>query len=208
MMKIREGLRTPPVPGLAQTSISDYLATLAAKESTPGGGTVAAISAAQAAALVQMVARFTDAAQLEDNQLIDRAEQAVTRFLLLAEEDMHVFQAVMRAYQSQDDKKVQTALSRAAEAPMQVIAGCLALLEDLQLIARIGNKKLSTDTAIAADLLASAIRSSELNVLINRRQIKSATVKHQLQQGLLTVGPALKQLAGVTAQIKQSLVRE
>ena len=199
---------TGSAPGLAQTSISDYLATLAAKASTPGGGTVAAISAAQAAALLQMVARFTDEVQRGDKQIIDRADAAVTQFLLLAEADMRAFQSVMQAYQSQDDNRLQTALSRAAEPPMQVIAGCRTLLEDLQLIARIGNKNLSTDTAIAADLLASAMRASELNVLINLRHIKSVKVKDQLQQGLLEVEPTLKQLSGVMAQIKQSLAAD
>ncbi len=204
---------------LTQTSLRDYIAALAARQSTPGGGTVAAISAAQAAALLQMVANFTDdidnksdnnksnndAKPADIKSIIDKASRAAEQFLILAEQDMTAFQEVMQAYRSRDEDRLQTALRMAAEPPIKVIAGCVALLKDLRLIARIGNQNLITDTAIAADLLASALRSSELNVLINLRQMKKPEVRQQLQDALRENGTTLNQLAEIVAEIKQSL---
>ncbi len=195
---------------LAQTSLTDYIAALAARKSTPGGGSVAAITAAQAAALIQMVANFSsDSDDLPDagqviERVINNATRAREQFLLLAEQDMVAFQQVMQAYRGKDEAALQAALAAAAGVPITVIEGCVALLEDVTLIARIGNQKLSTDTAIAADLLASAIRSSELNVLINLKQISDPAVKDGLKHSLKDVAATLDALAAIVGGIKQS----
>ena len=44
---------------ISSETINEYLARLASREPTPGGGAAAALHAAQGAALVAMVARYT-----------------------------------------------------------------------------------------------------------------------------------------------------
>ena len=48
-------------------TIDDFLTRLAARVPAPGGGATAALHAAQAAALVAMVARYSDSAKLADH---------------------------------------------------------------------------------------------------------------------------------------------
>ena len=48
---------------IGSETISDYVARLASRQPTPGGGAAAALHAAQGAALVAMVARYTSGAK-------------------------------------------------------------------------------------------------------------------------------------------------
>ena len=51
---------------IASQSVDRYLDRLASGDPTPGGGAAAALHAAQGAALVAMVARFTTGARFAD----------------------------------------------------------------------------------------------------------------------------------------------
>ena len=204
---------------LAQTSIAAYLAHLGARESTPGGGSAAAISAAQAAALIQMVANFTSAnigkpdAVTPDAAtdmhaipaVIERAGQAAEQFMMMAEQDTAAFKQVMQAYRDQDDKALQAALERAAGVPASVIQGSVAFLDDVALMSRVGNQNLITDVAIAAELFVAALRSSELNVLINLQQLKDPAVKTTLNGRLQEIDDATQRFLTIADNIKQSL---
>ncbi|MDN2498938.1 cyclodeaminase/cyclohydrolase family protein, partial [Nocardia nova] len=64
---------SPDTTTFGESTIGRYLDDLAAKIPAPGGGAVAALHAAQGAALVAMVARYTTRAKDADNRpAIDR----------------------------------------------------------------------------------------------------------------------------------------
>lgn len=156
---------------LGDLSIDEYLSRLSARTSTPGGGVAAALSGAQGAALIAMVAEFTKDPISEMTEIISRANTAVKDFSALADDDVSVFNEVMAAYRTKDDAALRQALIAAAGVPASAIERSVSLLDDLETLARIGNKNLISDVAIAAGLLKACIAASELNILINAGQL-------------------------------------
>src|ERR687890_622243 len=84
-------------------TIEAFLAQLAARAPAPGGGATAGLHAAQAAALVAMVARYSDSAKYADHAeaiaaITATADRLREIALGLAEEDAAAFTAVTTAY--------------------------------------------------------------------------------------------------------------
>lgn len=183
-------------------SVASYLEAIGARSSTPGGGAVAAIVAAEACALIEMVLNFTKSEDARLDGMLNRLVASREQLLELADADMHAFKRVMKAYKGEED--LQQALTSAAEVPASVIRICLTHIADAELIAELGNKNLMTDTAIAASLLQSSLDASELNVLIN---VKSMTGHTDDLIALLANLPAQRRkLDGISDQIKSALL--
>lgn len=88
---------------ISSETINNYLTRLASREPTPGGGAAAALHAAQGAALVAMVARYTTGAKYEQHaalvsRIIAAADELVDEALRLAEADELAFQGVIDSY--------------------------------------------------------------------------------------------------------------
>ncbi|MGV9677928.1 cyclodeaminase/cyclohydrolase family protein [Nocardia sp. NPDC003482] len=165
----------------ATSTIGGYLDDLAAKIPAPGGGAVAALHAAQAAALVAMVARYTTRAKDADNRpAIDRiiaaADAARARALALADADADAFTAVGAAYKlprttdeetAARDRAIEAALLEAARVPAAVVAEADEIVSLATDLLPIGNPNVVTDIGAAADAARSAAASSRLNIAIN-----------------------------------------
>ncbi|RDI67638.1 cyclodeaminase/cyclohydrolase family protein [Nocardia pseudobrasiliensis] len=163
------------------STIGRYLDDLAAKIPAPGGGAVAALHAAQGAALVAMVARYTTRAKDADNRpVIDRiiaaADVARERSLALADADAAAFTAVGAAYKLPKDsdteraareQAIAEALLQAARVPAAVVAEADEILSLAADLLPIGNPNVVTDIGAAADAARSAAASSQLNIAIN-----------------------------------------
>ena len=144
---------------IAQQTLQEHLAEVARKSSTPGGSAVATVSATKACALISMIANLTKA-DLSD--ILSRAKASRSRLLELADEDGVAFAAVMATYDGKGD--LEPALMQAAQVPISAMEICIAHLEDLALLAEPGNRKLTTDVAIAACPLRSALECCRFNV--------------------------------------------
>ncbi|MFE7724151.1 cyclodeaminase/cyclohydrolase family protein, partial [Nocardia rhizosphaerihabitans] len=122
-------------PSFGSVTLEHYLSELGAKVPAPGGGAVAALHAAQAAALVAMVARYTTRAKdavhrpIVD-QIIEAADAAQARSLALADADAAAFTAVGAAYKLPKDtdneivartEAINAALVEAARVPAAVV---------------------------------------------------------------------------------------
>ncbi|WP_067666336.1 cyclodeaminase/cyclohydrolase family protein [Nocardia miyunensis] len=167
--------------GLGASAIGRYLDDLAAKIPAPGGGAVAALHAAQAAALVAMVARYTTRAKDADNRpAIDRiiaaADSARERSLALADADAAAFTAVGAAYKLPKETDAErtargdaitAALIQAARVPAAVVAEADEILSLAADLLPIGNPNVVTDIGAAADAARAAATSSRLNIAIN-----------------------------------------
>ncbi|MFC9994876.1 cyclodeaminase/cyclohydrolase family protein [Nocardia sp. NPDC127526] len=163
------------------STLQGYLDQLAAKVPAPGGGAVAALHAAQGAALVAMVARYTTRAKDADNRpVIDRiivaADVARDRALALADADAAAFTAVGNAYKLPKDTDEQQAaraaaitdaLLGAARVPAAVVAEADEVLSLARELLPIGNPNVVTDIGAAADAARAAAASSQLNIAIN-----------------------------------------
>ncbi len=194
---------------LSGTSVQDYLDQLSQRSSTPGGGTAAAVSAAQGAALISMVAEFTKGHDDQTAGIIDRAKKAVARFLVLADEDATAFDAVMAAYKGKDKVKLDKALIDAATVPANLIDLSMSLLDDLETLTTIGNPNLISDVAIAAELLQASIRSAELNILINTGQLANPDDHDtsMFDDRLHTIPECCSELDKIAAEIKDRLIK-
>ncbi|WP_410872448.1 cyclodeaminase/cyclohydrolase family protein [Nocardia sp. A7] len=162
-------------------TLEHYLSELAAKVPAPGGGAVAALHAAQAAALVAMVARYTTRAKDAQNrpvidQIIVAADAALARSLDLADADAAAFTAVGAAYKLPKDTDaelaartaaINTALVEAARVPAAVVDEADEILSLAAELLPIGNPNVVTDIGAAADAARAAAMSSQLNIEIN-----------------------------------------
>ncbi|MGV9410631.1 cyclodeaminase/cyclohydrolase family protein [Nocardia sp. NPDC003693] len=167
--------------GFGDSTLQAYLEDLAAKVPAPGGGAVAALHAAQGAALVAMVARYTTRAKDADNRpVVDRiiaaADTARERALALADADAAAFTAVGNAYklakESEADKAsraeaITAALLEAARVPAAVVAAADEVVSLAAELLPIGNPNVVTDIGAAADAARAAAASSQLNIAIN-----------------------------------------
>ncbi|PPJ39417.1 formimidoyltetrahydrofolate cyclodeaminase [Nocardia nova] len=172
---------SPDTTTFGESTIGRYLDDLAAKIPAPGGGAVAALHAAQGAALVAMVARYTTRARDADNRpAIDRiiaaADAARERALALADADATAFTAVGAAYKLPKDTDEQvaarkdaiaSALLQAARVPAAVVAEADEVLSLAADLLPIGNPNVVTDIGAAADATRAAAASSQLNIAIN-----------------------------------------
>jgi formiminotetrahydrofolate cyclodeaminase len=82
-------------------TIAAFLDQLAARVPAPGGGATAALHAAQAAALLAMVARYSDGPRYDAglmNRIVAEADELREDALALADADATAFGAVAEAY--------------------------------------------------------------------------------------------------------------
>lgn len=159
-------------------SVAQFIESLSAKSPTPGGGAAASVTGALAAALAQMVVRYSQGkkelaehASLHEQALNELAADT-KRMLDLAQEDAEAYGALNALWKlDQDDQKRQRewsdAVRSAIDAPRQVLETSLAVLRRLDALTGRTTRMLDSDLAIAAILAEAAARSAAWNVRIN-----------------------------------------
>ena len=156
---------------LIDEKINDYVDALSSGAPTPGGGAVAALTAAQGAALIMMVANLTVGkkkyAEFEELNVaaIEEAKGYLDQLMAGVDEDKKAFGQVASAYgmpkESDEEKAARSeaiaiASVGAAEAPLKVMrAGTCALRLADSLIDR-SNKQLVNAGVQAAEFNVSA----------------------------------------------------
>lgn len=162
----------------AEMGINEFQDALAASSPTPGGGSAAALTGATAACAVEMVCRVTqndddfEDVHEEMTDAIDDLEAIRTELNELADEDAAAFDDVMEAYRRPSDdadrsQAIQTAMTTAAEVPLQTAEACLEVIEHAAFAAAEGNQNAVTDAGTGALLAHAAARSALYNVDIN-----------------------------------------
>lgn len=181
---------------ISSETINDYLARLASREPTPGGGAAAALHAAQGAALVAMVARYTTGTKYEQHaelvtRIISRADGLVAQAVRLADADQHAFQGVIDAYKlpsGTDGLKaartasIQDALVQAAETPADLILVAGAVVELATELFEVANANVISDIAAAVDAARAAATTARVNIDINVVAIKDTETRSRLAE--------------------------
>ena len=172
---------------LVEQKVSDFLAATASKEPTPGGGAIAALTAATGAALAEMVANLTfgkkgyEEVQAEMKDLQRKAESIRNRMLELSQADADVFNIFMNALglpKNTDEEKamrsaaIQQAYKDAAMVPFEIGELAYQIFDLADMAARKGNQNLITDGIIAAINARAALKAGFLNVRINLYRLK------------------------------------
>ena len=159
--------------------IEEFLNDVASGKPTPGGGAVAAITAATAASLVEMVCSLTIGkkkyidVQKRMEIIARHSKEARIELLDLADADTEAFDKVMAAYKTENKDEIKAALYWAIEVPQKVID----IAEEIQLaaieVSKTGNKNAYSD-AMSAEYLANAsIESAQENIEINKKALAS-----------------------------------
>ncbi len=179
---------------ISSETINDYLARLASREPTPGGGAAAALHAAQGAALVAMVARYTTGEKYAQHagqvaRITETADQLRNEALGLADEDERAFQGVIDAYKlpsTTEDLKaaktaaIQQALVHAAQTPARLIGLAGAVVELATELFDIANPNVISDVAAATDAARAAATTARINIDINVVAIKDPAIRSEL----------------------------
>ncbi len=175
-------------------TIASFLTRLAARSAAPGGGATGALHAAQAAALLAMVARFSDSPR-HDSEVVGRVRAAADGLadeaVELAEADEAAFGGVVLAYQLPKDTAEQKAARSAAiadalagaarpQADLMAAAVRLAgLAEDLLSVA---NRNVISDIAAAAAAISAAAVIAQVNIEANLSGIKDEALAAELTE--------------------------
>ncbi len=187
---------------LVEQRVIDFVAATASKEPTPGGGAIAALTAATGAALAEMVANLTfgkkgyEAVQPEMEALQAKAEAIRKRMLELSQADADVFNIFMNALglpKNTDEEKaartaaIQQAYKDAAMVPFEIGELANQIFDLAELASRKGNQNLITDGIIAAINARAAVKSAFLNVRINLSGIKDESFVAELTSKMYAI---------------------
>lgn len=187
---------------LVEQRVIDFVAATASKEPTPGGGAIAALTAATGAALAEMVANLTfgkkgyEAVQTEMEELQAKAEAIRERMLELSQADADVFNIFMNALglpKNTDEEKaartaaIQQAYKDAAMVPFEIGELANQIFDLAELASRKGNQNLITDGIIAAINARAAVKSAFLNVRINLSAIKDESFVAELTSKMYAI---------------------
>ena len=176
---------------IGSETINDYLGRLASRQPTPGGGAAAALHAAQGAALVAMVARFSTGAKYEQHaettsRIIAATDDLIGETLGLADADEAAFKAVIASYKlpaASDPERaaraaaIDDALGQAAQPPARLIRLSGAVVELATELLDIANPNVISDIAAAADAARAAATTARVNIDINVVAIKDAQAR-------------------------------
>ena len=206
---------------LRDETIGDFLDQLAARVPAPGGGASAALHAAQAAALLGMVARYSTGEKYAGHAaVIERiaaeSDGLRARALHLADDDAAAFTAVTDAYRlprdTDDDKAARTAaigaaLTGAARPPAEVVGVARVLVALAEELLPIGNSNVVTDVAAAAEAARAAATTARVNIEINLGGVKDQDVRAALVADAARVDDIAARAEQVTAAVRREINR-
>jgi formiminotetrahydrofolate cyclodeaminase len=202
------------MPGMRDSKIVDFLDRLADRVPAPGGGATAALHAAQAAALLGMVARYTTGERYAEHadttaDVIAETDTLRERALGLADDDAAAFTAVTDAYRlPKGDERaaaVAAALAGAADPPAQVVEVATRLVGICEALLPIGNRNLVADVAAAAEAARAALTTGRVNVEVNMGGMKDERARESLRARLAGVDPAVARADRVTATVREEI---
>jgi len=172
---------------LTDLSIKEFLVKTASNSPVPGGGSIAALSAAVAASLSEMVARLTigkdgyDAFEEDMKKIAEDAADYRNKLIKDIDRDSNAYNNVMAAFklpkateQEQKNRKraIQEALKSASLVPLEVAKDAFKIIELAEKVVRYGNENAVTDGAVAVMMARTAVLSALYNVKINLISIK------------------------------------
>jgi len=185
------------MPVLKDLSIVDYLAKTASGEPVPGGGSSAALSAALAAALVEMVANLTigrkgfEAVDAEMRAVAEKAAGLRAKLTADIDRDSDAYTQVLTAFQmpktteaekADRSRAVQSAFKQAAIVPLGVARDAVAIMDLGRTVVLKGNPNAASDGAAGVLAARMAARAAVYNVRINLGSIGDEAFASELRR--------------------------
>ena len=172
---------------LADLSIKEFLEKTASGSPVPGGGSVAAMSAAIAASLTEMVANLTigkkgyEATEEQMKGIAKDAAEYRNKLIKDIDRDSDAYNDVLAAFrlpkgseQEENIRKqaIQDTFKNASLVPLDVAKNAFKIIELADGVVKHGNKNAVTDGAVAVMMARTAALSALYNVKINLASIK------------------------------------
>jgi formiminotetrahydrofolate cyclodeaminase len=165
---------------IGERTVTMLLEQVAARQPTPGGGAVAAVTVSLASALGEMVLRYRLGDTGADGSLHGEALETMGRLgstaLALADADARAFEKLSALWKlSKDDPQRRAewpdAVAGAIDAPQRILATGLEVLTVLDRVRESVGSNLRSDLAIAALLARSGAEAAAWNVRVNLPQV-------------------------------------
>lgn len=181
---------------LKNLTVKEFVAETASNSPAPGGGSVSALAAAQAAALMGMVANLTVASDKytdvheEMQKIADELKVLEEDFVEDIDRDSNSFNGVMAAFkmpkETDEEKaarsaKIQEEYKNAANVPLEVGMKTLKLMDYTEVLIERGNTNAITDVGVGILNARLAMRGAFYNVKINLGSIKDEEYKEELR---------------------------
>jgi formiminotetrahydrofolate cyclodeaminase len=175
------------------TPIDQFLAATAARQPTPGGGSVAALTGALAAAIGEMVLNYSigkkDLAQHESQlkSIAHELERARELLLQLMVEDQAAYEALRDARKLTPESPERAARLPASiltciRVPQAIAAAAAAVLELCDRCVEIVNPYLLSDLAVCAELAMATVRAAGYNCRVNLPDVTDPADRISIEQ--------------------------
>jgi formiminotetrahydrofolate cyclodeaminase len=167
---------------IASLTIDEFLSRLGSSDPTPGGGALAALSGAMAAAMLAMTCnltlgrpRYADV-EPQVRDLLANLSASQSRLLALANADADAYQAVRDAYalprgdeaeRALRADAIESSMHAATEVPIDTLEASRRVLDHALLAAGITNTNILGDVAVAAHLALAAARGAADQARLN-----------------------------------------
>jgi formiminotetrahydrofolate cyclodeaminase len=205
-----------PIP---DETIGDFLGQLADRVPAPGGGAASALQAAQGAALLGMVARYTTGEKYAEHEvtigrIIAETDELRAIALRLAEADTDAFRAVTDAYRlprsTEDEQAARTAaigqaLANAAWPPAQVINVAGMVVDLAEALVAIGNPNVLSDVAAAAESARAAAAIARVNVEVNLSGLSDEQASLEMEAEASKANSVITKASLITAAVRDEI---
>jgi len=165
-------------------TIQEYLNDFAAKQSTPGGGSAAALCAALGVSALLMSANFSDQELLAE--VIADLEEAKKELLELIDKDAEVYAKLREAMKAKDN--LEFPAKESFGVPHAIAQLSNKALQHCQVLLDKGNKYLVSDVGCGAAFLEAAFQAAVLNCNMNLALIKDKSFVDSTRKELSTIG--------------------
>ncbi|XP_070259764.1 LOW QUALITY PROTEIN: formimidoyltransferase-cyclodeaminase [Myotis yumanensis] len=186
-----------PEQSLVEKSLRAFVREVGARSATPGGGSVAAASAAMGASLACMAGLMTYGRRQFEHldatmrRLIPPFHAASARLTALVDADAQAFTACLEAMKlprstpEEKDRRaaaLQKGLRQAVTVPLELAETVASLWPALRELALCVNLACRSDLQVAAKALETGMFGAYFNVLINLKDISDEKFKDQIRQ--------------------------
>jgi formiminotetrahydrofolate cyclodeaminase len=190
-----------------ETSLAEFLNAAAARQPTPGGGSITALVGALAASMGEMTINYSvgkkglEAYQAELKPALAELTRARQLLIQLMSEDQAAFETVTAARKlpeidPQRQGRFDAALLACIRIPEAMAATAVAILEVVDRITNFVNPHLLSDLAVCADLAMATARCAIYNVRANLPDVKDSADRASIEgtiRSLLTHAATLIQ---------------
>ena len=200
-------------------TIAAFLDQLAARVPAPGGGATAALHAAQAAALLAMVARYSDGPKYDAglmNRIVTQADTLREGAVALAEDDENAFRAVAEAYRlprsteretSARSAAIASALAGAARPPADVVRTAHRLVVLAGELLPAGNRTMITDVAAAAEAARAAAITARMIIEVNLRGIRDLVLAQEFGDAAALADTVAERADAIVAAVRSEIAQ-